>query len=160
MKVDVSSQIVIKRPRDEVAAYVMNLDNARDWLVNPKPVEWKTQPPLTVRSRIAFVSELFGRLPEIYLRNRRARSRRASGDACRASIPDGDELHVGIDRWRQHAHDDLRLRRAHRRFTSPCPDHKDRAAPIVRPEFFAAEENTRKLGISSVASSSSMGSRL
>ena len=60
MKVNVSSQIEIKRPRGEVAAYVMNLDNARHWLVNLKSVEWKTQPPLAVRSRIALVAELFG----------------------------------------------------------------------------------------------------
>lgn len=61
MKVDISSQIGIKRPRDEVAAYAMNLDNARNWLANLKSVEWKTPPPLAVRSRIAFAAECFGR---------------------------------------------------------------------------------------------------
>jgi len=59
MKVDVSSQIKIRRPRAEVAAYTMNPDNAREWMANLKSMEWK--PPLAVRSQIGVVSELFGR---------------------------------------------------------------------------------------------------
>src|SRR5262245_53262440 len=59
MKVDVSSQIKIRRPRAEVAAYTMNPDNAREWMANLKSMEWK--PPLAVRSQIGLVSEFFGR---------------------------------------------------------------------------------------------------
>ena len=59
MKVEVSSQIKIRRPRAEVAAYTMNPDNAREWIANLKSVEWK--PPLAVHSQIGLVSELFGR---------------------------------------------------------------------------------------------------
>jgi hypothetical protein len=59
MKVDVSSQIRIRRPRAEVAAYAINPDNAREWMANLKSVAWK--PPLALRSQIGLVSELFGR---------------------------------------------------------------------------------------------------
>jgi len=59
--VDVSTQIEIARPRAEVAAYAGNPDNAPEWYVNIKSVEWQTQPPLRVGSRIAFVAQFLGR---------------------------------------------------------------------------------------------------
>ena len=49
MNVDVSSEIVIRRPRTEVATYSANPDNAPAWLVNIKTVEWKTPPPVYSR---------------------------------------------------------------------------------------------------------------
>ena len=61
MKVDVSSQIVIRRPRADVAAYAMNPENAPQWYVNIKSVEWRTEPPLRAGSRIAFVADFLGR---------------------------------------------------------------------------------------------------
>ena len=61
MPVDVLSQIVIARPRQEVAEYCTNPENAPTWYVNIKTVEWQTPRPLRVGSRIAFVAHFLGR---------------------------------------------------------------------------------------------------
>jgi uncharacterized membrane protein len=61
MSVDVSTEIVIGRPREQVAAYSANPDNAPIWYVNIKEVQWKSPPPLALGSRIAFVANFLGR---------------------------------------------------------------------------------------------------
>jgi hypothetical protein len=59
--VDVEAEIEIGRSRDEVAAYAADPDNATAWYANIERVDWKTNPPLTVGSRIAFVARFLGR---------------------------------------------------------------------------------------------------
>ena len=60
MNVDISTEIVIRRPREQVAAYSANPDNAPKWYVNIKEVQWKSSPPLALGSRIAFVATFLG----------------------------------------------------------------------------------------------------
>jgi uncharacterized membrane protein len=61
MPVDVLTEAVIGCPREQVAAYAGNPDNAPEWYVNIKSVEWKTSPPVAVGSRLAFVAQFLGR---------------------------------------------------------------------------------------------------
>ena len=59
--IDVVTQIQINKAIQEVALYAMSPDNTPAWYVNIKSVEWKTQPPLSVGTQIAFKAEFMGR---------------------------------------------------------------------------------------------------
>lgn len=61
MTVDVQTEIVIDRPRDEVARYAIDPSNAPEWYANIASVAWETPPPLAVGSRLAFVARFLGR---------------------------------------------------------------------------------------------------
>jgi uncharacterized protein YndB with AHSA1/START domain len=61
MNVDVSSSILVNCSRAMVSGYAANPDNVPEWYVNIKAVEWKTAPPVTVGSQIAFVAHFLGR---------------------------------------------------------------------------------------------------
>jgi len=61
MQVDVTSEIVIRRARGDVARFAAEPANAPRWYVNIKAVERETPPPLRVGSRMAFVAHFLGR---------------------------------------------------------------------------------------------------
>ena len=61
MPIDVTTEIVILRPREEVAAFAADPNNVFKWYANIKAVEWETSGPLAVGSRIAFVAQFRGR---------------------------------------------------------------------------------------------------
>jgi len=60
LTVDVVTEIEIARPREEVAAFASDPDNAMRWYKNIKSTEWVTPPPLRIGSQIAFVAKFLG----------------------------------------------------------------------------------------------------
>ena len=61
MTVDVHTEIVIDRDIETVATYAADPDNAPAWYVNIKAIEWETEPPPRVGSKMAFVAKFMGR---------------------------------------------------------------------------------------------------
>jgi len=61
MKVDVTTEIDIDRPRNEVAAFAADPDNTTAWYANIKSVRWETAKPVRVGSRVAFEARFLGR---------------------------------------------------------------------------------------------------
>jgi hypothetical protein len=61
MKVDVTSRIVVGRPRPVVVPFAADPDKAPAWCVNIKSVDWVTPRPPAVGSRVRFVAEFPGR---------------------------------------------------------------------------------------------------
>jgi uncharacterized protein YndB with AHSA1/START domain len=59
--VDVTTSTIIAVPLERVAAYAANPDHAPEWYVNIKEVEWKTPPPLSLHSLVAFKARFLGR---------------------------------------------------------------------------------------------------
>jgi uncharacterized membrane protein len=59
--IDVLTEIEIKRPRDQVAAFAADPTNATAWYRNIRSVDWETPPPVVVGSRIRFSAQFLGR---------------------------------------------------------------------------------------------------
>jgi uncharacterized membrane protein len=61
MAVDVTTEIVIERPYEQVAAYAGDPSNAPEWYANITSVRWQTPPPVGIGSRLDFVARFLGR---------------------------------------------------------------------------------------------------
>lgn len=61
MSVDVTTSLVIARPPGVVAAVAGDPGRAPEWYARIESVEWRTDPPLRVGSRIDFVARFLGR---------------------------------------------------------------------------------------------------
>jgi uncharacterized membrane protein len=61
MAVDVVTGVVIERPLLVVAAYVGDPANAPEWYANIESVQWRTEPPIAVGSKMDFVAHFLGR---------------------------------------------------------------------------------------------------
>ena len=61
MAVDVVTHVEIASPRDHVARYAADPDNATAWYANIESVQWLSDKPLAVGSRVAFVARFLGR---------------------------------------------------------------------------------------------------
>src|SRR4051812_42690220 len=61
MSVDITTEITIARPVDIVAAYAADPSHAPEWYANIESIEWKTDPPARVGTRVAFVAKFLGR---------------------------------------------------------------------------------------------------
>ncbi len=61
MSVDVLTEVTIERPLEEVFAFAISPDNATAWYEKIQRVEWKTEPPFGVGTRIAFAATFLGK---------------------------------------------------------------------------------------------------
>ena len=61
MDVDVETTVEIARPRAAVAAFAADPDNVSAWYRSITRVEWLTERPLGVGTRLAFTAEFLGR---------------------------------------------------------------------------------------------------
>ncbi len=59
--VDVQTEILINRPRPEVAEYAANPDNAPKWYVNIHESQRLTDGPIGTGSKVAFTARFMGR---------------------------------------------------------------------------------------------------
>jgi len=61
MSVDVTTTVDVNRPRDQVAAYVIDPANATRWYKNITSVDYAASEPLRVGSKVAFQARFLGR---------------------------------------------------------------------------------------------------
>jgi uncharacterized membrane protein len=61
MAIDVRTETIIRRPVTVVAEYTADPSHAPEWYRNIRKVEWRTEPPVRVGSRLAFEATFMGR---------------------------------------------------------------------------------------------------
>jgi hypothetical protein len=61
MSVDVLVETTFRRSPAEVSAYAGDPSNAPSWYANIRSVDWRTEPPVGVGSRMDFVAQFLGR---------------------------------------------------------------------------------------------------
>ena len=61
MRVDVSTAVTIARPVDVVAGYAADPSHAPEWYVNIESVDWETEAPARLGTRVRFVARFLGR---------------------------------------------------------------------------------------------------
>ncbi len=61
MSVDVTTEVVVDRPADVVAAYTCDPRNAPEWYANIRSVQLLGEEPVVVGSRMRFVATFLGR---------------------------------------------------------------------------------------------------
>jgi len=59
--VNVSTEIIIHLPKEKVAEFASDPDNAPKWYVNIESVEWLTEKPLKIGSQLVFRAKFMGR---------------------------------------------------------------------------------------------------
>jgi uncharacterized membrane protein len=59
--VDVTTEIIIHLPKEKVAEFASDPDNAPKWYVNIESVEWLTEKPLKAGSQLVFRAKFMGR---------------------------------------------------------------------------------------------------
>lgn len=59
--VDVVTEAILPGAVADVAGYAADPTNAPEWYANIDSVEWETEPPLRIGSRVAFVAHFLGR---------------------------------------------------------------------------------------------------
>ena len=64
MSIDITAQVAIRRPHDEVAAYMIDPANDPIWIGGVREVRMETPPPLRAGSRVARVASFLGRRVE------------------------------------------------------------------------------------------------
>lgn len=90
------TEATIGQSVSEVASYVADPSNAPEWYRNIESMEWTTDPPVRVGSRMAFVARFLGLRLAYEYEVIEPVPGGATGDAyVRRAVSDGNDVHLG-----------------------------------------------------------------